>query len=190
MIVKTHRIKSAGLVVSLDEVKRYLNILTHDWDALLTSLVGAAGDFVERHCNISLLTSTVTLSISKDVLGDTLFIRARPGVAVTSVQYYNASNVLTTMPTSSYEVIIKDNETTVEFYDSVVHYDRPDPIRVVYTFGYGAASTDVPDGLRWAITSIVAYWFLNREATVTGTIATQLPLHATAALALYRWEEI
>lgn len=59
------------------------------------------------------------------------------------------------------------------------------PVRILVTAGFGAAA-DVPDPLRVAILQMVGHWHANREAVVTGTPATELPLSVAALIAPYR----
>lgn len=54
-------------------------------------------------------------------------------------------------------------------------------VQVVYVAGYGAAS-DVPANVRQAILLQVGHMYANREAVVTGTIATTIPLAVRSLL--------
>jgi uncharacterized phiE125 gp8 family phage protein len=60
--------------------------------------------------------------------------------------------------------------------------ERANAIRNEYICGYGAAATNVPPALRQAMLLLIAHWFENREAVVTGTIATTIPLSARSLI--------
>lgn len=74
------------------------------------------------------------------------------------------------------------------------------PVSVTYKAGYATAPevpadgdkpavpehSTVPAPIKTAICMLVAQWFNSREATVTGTIATELPLAVDALISPYR----
>jgi uncharacterized phiE125 gp8 family phage protein len=59
-------------------------------------------------------------------------------------------------------------------------------VAVEYTAGYGDTAADVPAPLRQAMLLMIGHWYEHREAVITGSISTGLPLAARALLAPYR----
>lgn len=64
--------------------------------------------------------------------------------------------------------------------------DYGEPIRVVYTAGYGLTYESVPRAIQMAIMCLVGHWYVNREAVVTGTISKEMDLTTRALLDQYR----
>lgn len=112
-----------------------------------------------------------------------------PLQSVSSIQYRAATDgTLTTLASSGYDVDTDSKPGRITpSYGNVWPVARWQPNAVLVTFvaGYGAASA-VPEAIKAAIKLLVGHWYENREAVVTGTIATQLPL-TVEALLMSQW---
>lgn len=62
--------------------------------------------------------------------------------------------------------------------------DGPGTVRVDYIAGYPEG--ELPAGLKQAVLMLMAHYFANREAAVTGTIATTIPIGVEMLLGPYR----
>lgn len=59
-------------------------------------------------------------------------------------------------------------------------------IEIDIEVGYGAAASDIPDGLRQAVRLLVAHWYENRGLTAIGHAVAVLPASVAALIAPYR----
>lgn len=56
--------------------------------------------------------------------------------------------------------------------------DIPEAVSVKYWAGYGEDASAVPADAKHAVALMVADWFMNREATISGTIIAEVPMNA------------
>jgi uncharacterized phiE125 gp8 family phage protein len=75
---------------------------------------------------------------------------------------------------------------TSTFADPGLTYDRRQAIEIVYTSGYGDASTDVPHVLLEAIRLMTKHFYEIRMPVLENINATKVPLSAMTLLKLYR----
>jgi hypothetical protein len=125
------------------------------------------------------------LELDRGHLADT------PNVAVT---YYDADNVLQTLPSSHYYVTGVSDETRCGrlwlnepggfFWPNVAV--RPDAVRVTATYGY-LNTTKVPEPIKHAIKLMVSQMYEQRTPQVTGTIVANIDFTIDALIAPYRF---
>jgi uncharacterized phiE125 gp8 family phage protein len=145
------------MTVPLSTIKSALKIDYSDDDADLTRLREAAISLIERRTQLSLSPSAQTLYLAwwKDTL-----IPGYPFVSLTAVTYYNASNVLTTVPAGDYWVDRTDGPMPIiRFLESPAIYEGT-AISVNYTAGYSA----VPNEIVHCVIALVGGWYSNPEA--------------------------
>lgn len=190
--------------VTLADVYRHLRLdpddspATHPDDTMLALQIAAARRRVERMTRRALILQTLRLSMAGfPVNCDTIAalrwtrhdlvrefrLHRPPLVAVDSVRYFDAENVLQTVDPSSYYTTdeqVPELRFTASFVTPTV-YDRPDAVRVQYRAGYpdagspeggsqADAAANVPSDLKAAILLIVGDLYENREAAILGTI--------------------
>ena len=153
--------------IPIDILKTRLRIDVTADDVILTTLCIAAGELLERELGIGLASETRTAKLDK---WRRFILPIQPVASVTSVTYYNGSNVLTTMPTSDWYVNATDSLTALEFKETPEIYDGTFPT-VTYTAGY----TQVPHALQQAIVALVGAWYANPDATSVASLA-EVPL--------------
>lgn len=133
--------------VTLTEVYRHLRLdpdgspATHEHDSLLTGLITTARIEVEEYIRRSLIQKTLRVSVDKFGTGIELWYP--PIIRVDRVEYYDGSNVLTTIDPSNY-YITDDVLPEVQFLDSFAsptRMVRPDAVRVTYAAGYAPANS-------------------------------------------------
>jgi len=145
------------MTVPLSTIKSALKIDYSDDDADLTRLREAAISLIERRTQLSLSPSAQTLYLAwwKDTL-----IPGYPFVSLTDVTYYNASNVLTTVPAGDYWVDRTDGPMPIiRFLEAPAIYEGT-AISVNYTAGYSA----VPNEIVHCVIALVGGWYSNPEA--------------------------
>jgi uncharacterized phiE125 gp8 family phage protein len=152
---------STGLPISLADVKNHLRIDFDDDDERLINLIEVARDFIEAETQVALNAQTwdevLPCFPSKEIE-----LPISPLQSVTSVTYYNASNVSTVWGSSNYYVIqptkIPGTIHAVSTYPPT--YDRPDAV----TIRFVAGSTATPNNAKHLIRLLVAHWNENPEA--------------------------
>jgi len=121
-----------------------------------------------------------------------------PVTAVNSIKYYDVTNALQTLPTSSYNVVLP-SYTAGRIEPNIywqLAYPRPDAVTVSFTSGFSNNSGDVnyiPQTLIHAVKLLVGLWWNQREdinydpRTVQGNVGMAVDsLLSTFRPALYR----
>ncbi len=162
----------SGLVVPLTEAKLNLRVdsdLTVE-DGLIRSKILAAQKFCENEFGArrQFLSATYEVSL-RSWWGCPIQLPSPPLRSVTSIKYYDADDVLTTLATSYYEVKtpIRQRGTVELAADQTwpaFNSSRRLPITIRFVAGYGTAA-DVPETIKEAIHLVVGWLYQNREPT-------------------------
>lgn len=162
--------------ITLAEAKDHLRILDAAQDTLIGAMIKGARQYIETHLGRSLVTQTWELAL--DAWPEKGFVRILnpPVISITSVTAVQ-SGVVVTLDPIAYQ---SDLVSRIPRLAPAANASWPsadvgvlNAIRVRYTAGYGAAAA-VPEDIKAAIKFILAHWFENREATVVGTISSEL----------------
>jgi uncharacterized phiE125 gp8 family phage protein len=178
--------------VTLAEAKTRLKIDNDDENTDITFMIQAAREAVEQRTNRSLITQSRTMKMDYFPGSDTITLLNGPIQSVTSVKYYNTSEVLTTMSASDYWVdLYADRLIIKNSWPSV--YDMPNAVEIIYVAGYGDNASDIPGPLKNAIYMTLAHIHGNREAVVVngnGIVgAVELPMGAEYLMSSYVLEQ-
>lgn len=169
--------------VSLAEAKAQCRVLHDDEDDLITDLIAAAVSMVEDYCGRSLMQQTWRLTLDK--FSDTILLPRGPVASLTSFQYYDTAGNLQTVPADTYTLDTESDPSWIVRNSDAswpVVQDGVNSVRVTYVTGYST----VPAAIKQAILMLVASWFRNREALLTGTIVAEMPLGTMALLQNHR----
>jgi uncharacterized phiE125 gp8 family phage protein len=155
--------------VSLNEIKAHLRIDDTAEDTYLAGLVNAAVATLEAHADVDLTQKTYQLVLP--CFTSKLQLR-RKLVSVESIDYYDSDNELQSL--EHFKTFIPQDLPgwlePVDYWPAT--YPRTDAVSVTFDAGY----EECPAVAKQAICLLVGHWYENREAVVTGTIATELPL--------------
>jgi uncharacterized phiE125 gp8 family phage protein len=154
-------------------------------DDLISLQITAARELVESYTGRQLVTATFKLTL--DAFPCLIRLPRPPLQAVTTVKYYDTDGVLQTVDAADYQVDATAMPGTLSPAYGVswpASRWQPAAVEIVYTAGFGATAASVPAMLRQAILLTVAHWYTNREAVITGTIASELPLGVQRILSL------
>lgn len=178
---------AATPVVSADEIREHVRQREGVDTAKLARLVTAATLACERFAGRTFVSTVYELRVDTFPAGTWLELPRPPLVSVDSVQYVDEDGVTQTLAPSTYA-------TRSGLFHSAIRLafnaswpstrDEPDAVRVTYTAGYGATGEDVPEHYRAAVELLAGHLYENREATVVGTSAVELPLGVRDLLAL------
>lgn len=176
--------------VSPAEAKLHCRVRSAAEDALIDSLIGAAVAHLDGYTGI-LGRCLISQVWRQDFAGWGGCLRLPfPDVAEHVVTYRDADGNEATLSSDHYD-LIEDSTSAVLLYRDAfaaptLYGDTVQPISVRYTAGYGAEAADVPQAIRVALLLLIGHWYENREAVITGTIASELPMAVDALIAPYR----
>lgn len=155
-------------IFALADVKAHLRVDIPDDDMLIQMLVDVATsrvDGITGYLKRSLLTQTYRWRLPYPPVGSELHLPLPPLQSVTSIQYYDASNVLQTYNASNYNVFT-DAETgylkLLAGSSWPAMYQRDDAMIVTFVAGYGASGSAVPTPIRQALLLAIGRLYANR----------------------------
>lgn len=145
--------------VSLAEAKLQCRVDDATDDALITSLITAAREQCEHILQRSLITQTWEKVLDSFPDDNDIELLNPSIIAITTVKYIDATSANETTLASNQYSLDKDSEpgwvmpaTGVTWPETL---DVANAVRVRYTAGYGAAASDVPQGIKnWILLAV------------------------------------
>lgn len=169
--------------VSLAEAKAQCRVLHDDEDDLITDLIAAAVSMVEDYCGRSLMQQTWQLTL--DEFEDRILLPRGPVQSVSTFTCLDDAGDAQTVNSAIYALDLSGDPQAIE-REPQQAWPVPgafvNPITITYVTGYST----VPAAIKQAILMLVASWFRNREALLTGTIVAEMPLGTMALLQNHR----
>ncbi len=148
--------------VTVDEVKSLIQIEHSDDDLYISKLIiGARTDF-ERFTDTKLITQAVTIELDASDVYDPYEIRIplQPVISLTSLKYYTAAGVLTTLTSGTdFYTAGLDPMRLVADDSNFTSERRVKAWEIKVSAGYGATAVSVPRDIRLCIKQIVALTF-------------------------------
>jgi uncharacterized phiE125 gp8 family phage protein len=184
-------VTSSAPPITADEVGDFLRL--DDFDAqsdLLDSLIAAAVEYFANETRQQLTQATLRMTSDAFPCCNTIRLPRGPLQSVTSIKYLDREGAQQTLAAGTYTVdadarpgriVLNDGESWPDTLD------QANAVEVTYVAGY--ATTNLPTALRIGIMLLVGHWYVNREAVVTGTIATQLPLSVESIINQHAYPE-
>ena len=185
--------------VTLVEAKLHLRVDLSDDDALITAMISAAREMVERYTSRTLIYTAYRLTMDNwpyDIeLPRSPAIEAAAnlvtGIAYITprIRYYDGDGNQQTMTYAAgdFEILLDNNPPLLVLPPSgiwpVTYPLQRGAIEIDWIAGYGLASTGIPELLRLAIMMLVAHWYEHREAV--GSFGSEVPLAVDSVLRLY-----
>jgi len=192
LILKTAPVTS---IVSLEEVKKHVNMLNDDNDELLKGYIASAATYLDGSNGIlgrAVRTQSWELRINgfpsdsycysrNDVMG--IDIPLPPLQTIDSFKYVDTDGSLTDVDIDDYQLIENGNfpATLIPAFDSCWPVARfePNAVRIEFTAGF-ADDSPILASIKLAVKQIISLWYENREASVEANLS-DLP-HGTRAL--------
>ena len=175
--------------VTLTEAKAQCRVDITTDDTLITSYIAAARRLCERIDWRAYMTQTLEVWLDAWPATDILKIPRPPLQSVTSITYYDQSNVAATLSSASYFV-----DTVSEPGRVVLNYGYTWPstilretngIAVRFVAGYASAG-NVPQTIKQAILLVVGHWYENREAVLVGAMSRDIEFGVKSLLDIER----
>jgi uncharacterized phiE125 gp8 family phage protein len=176
--------------VSLAEAKAQCRVDVTDDDALLTALIVAAREEVERHTWHAMVSQTLELVLDRWPACTFVELPRPPLASVTSIKYKDADGTETTWNSANYIVAAAHIPGRVVLADgaswpSDTLYPT-EAIRIRYVAGWASAAV-VPQSLKQSMLMLIAHWYEMREAAVaTGAIPKDVPFGVDVLLGSFR----
>ena len=175
--------------VTLAEAKEHLRVDFTEDDSLISSLISAARQFVERGTGRALVSRIVRANYTE--WAQEIILPLNPVTAISSVKYRDSDGVLQTLPLADYQL---DNQALPARIKPAYGISWPaarhgdyDAVQVEFAAGYGDMG-EIPGDLRHAVLFMVAHFYELREPViVAGNIDVQtIPFAADALMDSYR----
>ncbi len=169
------------------QAKAHLKVDVTEDDTIIDNIILAATQSCEIFTNQYFIDTVVTQY--SDTWDGFYRLYKSPVSAITHVKYYDSDDSLQTLASSNY---ILDGTSKPARIGIAIDGELPNlsnrinAVEVKYTVGYGAESTDVPEGIRQAVLLTIGNWYENRQSVITGRTATELPLSSQYLLEQYK----
>lgn len=179
-----------GTPLTLADAKAHLNVSLSIDDTLITALCSVARAHLEGADGTG---GILGKAISQHVLdgtfdafpdGDEIELPQPPLVEVTSVKYYDTSNVLQTLSSASYHVITDPLRPRIVLASGASWpdtYDRPDPVTIRFSVGPG----EIPADIMHALKLHVDHLYQNRGIALEKSL-TAMPMGYAALIAPHK----
>lgn len=175
-----------GALFTTAEARAQVRVLHDAEDALIDRLVAAASSAVERRTGTRLLPQVVVLRA--DCLAETMALPVAPVRAITEIEYVDADGAVQTLDPALYVEHLHGLAPRIARAPGASWPEtqaRADAVRITAAAGYASAAA-VDDDIGHAVLLLAGHWYQNREAVVTGTIATPLPLGVEMLIGSHR----
>lgn len=177
--------------ISLEEAKAHLRVDHVQEDGLIGSLIIAAREYVEQFTRRALIEQQWRLTLDAFPTRRGAIVLAMPPlVSVDAVKYLDLEGAEGTLVENTDYLVDDDSQPgrILPAWEVAWPETRgvPNAVTVEFTAGYGQTAEAVPQGIKQAMLLMLGHWYLNREAVVTGTIATEIPISAEALCWQYR----
>lgn len=150
--------------VTLVDAKAHLRITHASEDALISGLIRAAREDVERTTGMALIDQSWRLVLDRWPTDNFVMLVRHPVRQVLSVTIFGAEGAASIVNPAAYQLDTLSRPARI-------HFDRaPERLRVMngveidFRAGFGEAGTDVPDLLKRAMLLLVAHWYEFRSS--------------------------
>lgn len=182
----------AGDVVSLEEVKQYVQVPTAEDNSLLQTLVRSSVLETQRLTGRKLLTTTCNLWLAQfPNNNEPISIPFPPLLTIVEITYIDSDGITQTLASADFFADPKSSPGRVLLTDSAAWpgtqkvgiAGHPHPVKVKFTCGYGTQSNQIPDDFRTIVKSITKLIFDNPNPVEnSGSQPAIVPLHTMALI--------
>jgi uncharacterized phiE125 gp8 family phage protein len=165
--------------VTLNEAKLFARVDTTEDDALITALIIAARQTVEKQTGRALIEQVWTATLDRLPQAGIFELAHRPIMSVTSIRAFNDDDTYEGLNVAT-DIILDGQNGRISLKSSAASIvgDRATSVyQIVYKAGYGATAASVPEWAKLSIKQIVAHWYEHRESVQAGNLE-QVPFGA------------
>ena len=162
--------------VDLSDLRVHLKIPSNVTaeDDLIRSYLRAAGNYFETCTNIVISESTWEGYLDGWPSLDLITINKNPLASITKIEYYNADNVLTLLPTADYIVDTTDYPCRIQLEEKPSLYNRIGAVKITFVSGF-ASMAAVDERIKQAVRILVTECEQDRASYVVGHTVNSLP---------------
>lgn len=150
--------------VTLADAKAELRIDHDSEDDLLTGLIRAAREEVERTTGLAMIEQGWRLALDRIPSSGFVLLRRGPVREITAVTAYGTDGEAFVLVASTYQFDPLSRPARLHFDTPPTDLRVLNGIEIDFTAGYGEAATDVPDLLKRAVQMLVSHWFEFRAS--------------------------
>lgn len=150
--------------VTLNEAKAHLRVAHASEDDLISALIRAAREEVERATGLALIDQAWRLAADRLPASDTLLLHRHPVREVLSVTVYGSEGEAALVPADDWQLDSLSRPARLHFRKRPQVLQAMNGIEVDFSAGFGEAGTDVPDLLKRAVLLLVAHWYEFRSS--------------------------
>lgn len=198
---------ATGEVVSLEEIRQYVQVPEASDNALLQSLRDAAVAQTQEETRRKLLTHTVRLWLDRfprlsdqtpsdrTRLGTDIILPFPPLKTVTEITYIDSDGVKQTIDAADYLVDTANEPGRVRLAEGcqwpmprlIGTADHPWPVKVEFTCGFGTLSTQIPATYRTIVKAYIKLWFdMPNPVENSGAQPVIMPMHTQSMIGLVK----
>jgi uncharacterized phiE125 gp8 family phage protein len=172
--------------VTLADAKAHLRLAHESEDTLLSGLIRAARDEVEKSTGLALIDQAWRLALDVWPRHGCALIAKHPVKEILSVTAYGPDGEASLIDPDTYQFDGLSRPARLHFEGEKAPLRALNGIEIDFTAGFGEAGPDVPDLLKRAILVLVAHWFEFRAAFGPGDQPVSFPVGYERLLAGYR----
>lgn len=177
--------------VTVAEQKAFMRVDIPDEDAQIAAFITAARRAAESLTGRAFVTQQWKATFDSIPLGKRIELPVAPVVSVESVSLADDNGVLHALDVAAYQtdIISEPARITLHTYSRPPHWrHRINVAEAVFTCGYGADGTSVPEPLKLAVRFMAAHFHENRAAVsdAANIRFEELPMGVRYLLAPYR----
>ena len=183
---------TSGDVVSLEEIKQYIQAPTAEDNSLLQTLVRSSVLETQRKTGHKLLTHTLQLWLGEFPKNNQpIPIPFPPLLTIAEITYIDGDDIERTLDAEDYLADTKSSPGRAVLLNGkawpdtakVGNADHPHPVKVKFTAGYGTQSNQIPDDFRTIVKSLTKLIFDNpNPVEASGAQPVIVPLHTQSLI--------
>jgi uncharacterized phiE125 gp8 family phage protein len=167
--------------VDIETAKNHLRVDIDDDNALIQSLITAAREYCESFTLRAITTQTLEYMLDTFPDGPILLPRP-PLINVDSIMYKDVNGAEIILDPSSY--IVDADSEPAKIYPTNGEWPsfEPYPVNAVHVRYLAGYEENLPKSIRQAMLLLIGHWYENREATVIGNVANNMPFAVESLL--------
>lgn len=174
---------AAAPVVTTAAAKAFLRVEGTEEDVLIADLVAAATEHLQLVTGRAFATQVWELY--QDDFADAIPLAMGPVQSIDEVGYFDVAGAPQLVGAEIWDKdLVSDPAWLLRRQAATwpLVVDAANAVRIRFTAGYATC----PAPLRQAVLLLTGHWYTNREAVITGTIASELPLGVQTLIHNYR----
>ena len=175
--------------VTLEETKEFLRVDGNDEDNFIISLIAGARLHVESITGRALISQTWRIICDDFPKNRVVNLPVAPLISISEINVYDSDGNATSLALAQFQPETKVNPARIylpAIIDGLPSLRERAAVEIDYVAGFGATSSDVPNDLKQALFSLIAYWFEHRDAVIIAGSGAVVPAGFDQLIAAYR----